>query len=451
MSRQLLSILAFVFLAGCASLDPTADVDRVTTNIRDRSGYEAAWHTPWSEKPEAWDGRSELALKQAVLLALQNNRAIRADVEQIGVARADLVQAGLLPNPIVNIMVGSADNGVTVVGASVAQEFAALWLRSSRVKAADARLNQTVLDVSDRALRLVSDVQQNYVRIVFGESAVRLTQSHISLLEKSIDVMTRRVAAGSATSLDVNRLRLQLLDLQTTLIRQNTDLQKFRRTLLEQMGVATMSTEWQVSETGLPLASLPQDLTEQVAIDLAQSQRLDVLASRFVYESRRAALRTEELSRIQSLGLGVEFQRDTGKINSIGPTVSIPVPIFDTNQARIAGAEAQFRAAVATGSAVQQRAVAQARIAWVDFRNSESLATTYQQQILELAAKNLSLTEAALKAGQVDVTILLESQREVIKAKLELNLLQANAMTSLIELEYAVGGKLLSPTSTAGP
>ena len=85
-------------MSGCASLDPKPDIGRAAATVQERSGFAAAWDQPWSDHFEVWDGASPLTAEQAVVTALKNNREIRGQVEEIAVGRADLVQAGLLPD-----------------------------------------------------------------------------------------------------------------------------------------------------------------------------------------------------------------------------------------------------------------------------------------------------------------------------------------------------------------
>jgi hypothetical protein len=70
-----------------------------------------------------------------------------------------------------------------------------LWLRDGKVKAADARLNQTVLDVSDKALRLVADVKATHARIAFGERALALSDEDLAD-HPQIHRLARRPRAG---------------------------------------------------------------------------------------------------------------------------------------------------------------------------------------------------------------------------------------------------------------
>lgn len=441
-----LALLAVV--GGCASLDPKPDIERAASTVAERSGVTPTWTEPWEASLTSWDGRTPLKVEQALAMALRNNREIRSQVEQIAASRADLVQAGLLPNPVVGLTLRfpfDPVSGGSFIGAQVVQSFTALWLRGGKIRAADARLNQTVLDISDKALRLVAEVKTTHARIAFGQLAVHHADHNLATIQKSIDSLEARVRGGEGTSLDVNRARQQFAKAQAERAIIVRDLAKDRRRMLELIGFASENAEW-TAEVDTSLAAA-LSLDEAAAITLAGLQRLDVAAARSVAEAQRADLSVEERSRLKDFGLGADFERDVDGKKTIGPVVDVAIPIFDTNEAQIAKVGSLARAAFASYEAVSQRAVREARVAWVELDSASRLVKQYRSTVLALSERNLTLAEAALKSGQADVTVLLEAQREVIDARARLTELERQAAVARIELEYAVGGRLApSPT-----
>lgn len=439
-----------VLAGGCASLDPTPDIRRASATVGERSGVAANWSEPWEATLTSWDGRSPLSVESAVAMALRNNREVRSQVEQIAASRADLVQAGLLPNPIVGLTLRfpfDPVSGGTFVGAQVVQSFTALWLRDGKVKAADARLNQTVLDVSDKALRLVADVRSTHSRIVFGQRAVSLSDENLATIRRSIESLGARVRGGEGTTLDVNRAKQQLAKAEADRAVVVRDLAKERRRMLELIGFAGEGAEWSAAATDGAVAGAPID--EGAVIALAGSQRLDVAAARSIVEAQRANLSVEEGSRLKDFGLGADFERSESGEKSIGPVVEIGIPIFDTNQARIARAGSLARAALASYEATVHRAVREARVAWVELDSASRLVAQYRADVLALSERNLTLAESALKAGQADVTVLLEAQRELIDARRALNDLEREEALARVALEQAVGGRIAIPQAAS--
>jgi cobalt-zinc-cadmium efflux system outer membrane protein len=437
-------------IGGCASLDPAQDYRRAGGMVEERSGAPVDWTSPWSEAFEGWDGALPLTQDAAVKMALRNNRELRAEVERIAESRADLVQAGLLPNPVLSLTlrapVDPAD-GVWFVGAAAVQQLTALWLRDGKIRAADARLNETVLDVSDSALRLVADVRATHARIAFGQRELDLTREAETLVRESIDAMRRRVIGGEATPLDTARLEQQLVSFETDEADLSRALAKERRRLLELMGFPAADADWAASDADL-VRALPAD--EATAIALARSQRLDVAASRALAEASAADLSVEERNRLREFGVGVDFERDTDESYTLGPVVEAEIPIFDTNEAQIAKAGSTARAALATSEAVAHRAIREARAAYIEATEAATLAARLRDVAVPLGERVADLAQRGVTAGVSDTTVLLEARRDLLEVRRTLTRREADAAVAAIELEYAVGGTVAATSGSSG-
>ncbi len=445
-TRTPVVLALFAAVGGCASLDPAPDINRAATTVGERSGVTPTWTQPWEALLTTWDGLSPLKVEQALAMALRNNREIRSQVEQISASRADLVQAGLLPNPVIGLTLRfpfDPVSGGTFIGAQAVQSFTALWLRDGRIRAADARLNQTVLDISDKALRLVAEVKTTHARIVYGQRALALSDNNLATIQRSVDSLDARIRGGEGTPLDVNRARQQHAKAQADRAILSRDLAKERRRMMELIGFAGEGADWTTDANGPP-ADVPS-IVEATAITLALSQRLDVAAARSIVDAQSADLSLEEQSRLKDFGLGADFERDVDGTKSIGPVIEVGIPIFDTNAAQIAKAGSLARAALASYEAVSQRAVREARVAWIDFESASRLSEQYRSTVLAISERNLTLAEAALKSGQADVTVLLDAQRELVNARSTLNDLERDATLARITLEHAVGGRAPEP------
>lgn len=449
-ARALAALSTLALAGGCASLDPAPDIGRAAATVSERSGVAPEWTEPWDSALTSWDGRSPLRVEQALAMALRNNRQIRSEVEAIAASRADLVQAGLLPNPALQLTLRfpfDPVSGGTFVGAQVVQSFAALWLRDGRIRAADARLNQTVLDVSDKALALAAEVRASHARIVFGQRALALIDETLATMGRTIDSFEARVRAGEGITLDVNRARQRLAGAETERDIAQRDLAQERRRMLELIGFAAEHAGWEAQPD--PSADPTPTPDEPGVIALAASQRLDIAAARSVAEARRAELTVEEQSRLRDFGVGADFERSESGEKSVGPVIEIGVPIFDTNEAQIAKAGSLARAALATYEAVAQRAVREARVVWVAADSAARLVEQRRASLVGVAEHNLALAQGALDAGDADVTAVLETQRELVEARRTLNDLERDATLARIALEHAVGGRLEAPPAVS--
>ena len=160
---------ALALVGGCtASVDPRDDIALSAGHVEARTGHAAGWSDPDTERDESlWDGAAPLTADRAVQVALRSNPAIRADLARIAAARADLAQAGLLPNPVLSASLGLAtDGGMTMLMGNAIQSLSSVWLRPSKRDTARNELQQVILRVSDSAIALASKVETSHRRVV---------------------------------------------------------------------------------------------------------------------------------------------------------------------------------------------------------------------------------------------------------------------------------------------
>ena len=440
---RLVVVLLSAGLAGCLApdVDPTDDLRQASDLVAERSGWTPSWNAPWADDTTSWDGRSPLSVRQAVTLALQNNRELRVELEAIAGARADLAQSGLLPNPVLGVSLGTSDEG-NIHDFSLVEELTQLWLLPAQRDASAAALQAQIQGASDRALRLAADVRIAHARVVFGQRGLALTASQLELVGRATDVAQARLDAGEGTQLDVNRLREERLSTQADLDSQRSELETAKRELLERLGLAAADASWVAAdEAGVPDARLAS-LTETDAVARASELRLDVAAARATVDQRQAELRAASLGRIPEASAGYDYGKDQDDLRSHGPEFELEIPIFDTGTAAVAKAESELRAAAASADQVLQAAVQQTRSAFLALQSSLRLSSLYQEQVVSLAQQNLDVAQQSYDAGEADVTVVLDTQRELGEAQAKLNDLQLGVATSAAELEYVLGGRL---------
>ncbi|HEY0523136.1 MAG TPA: hypothetical protein VGD08_07095, partial [Stellaceae bacterium] len=96
------SAAGMLLLDACVSVNPDAAFSDVQTTVSARlGGKEVKWNRDTEEDKAAQDAvarllESPLTADSAVQIALLNNRRLQAEYEDLGVAQADLIQAGLL-------------------------------------------------------------------------------------------------------------------------------------------------------------------------------------------------------------------------------------------------------------------------------------------------------------------------------------------------------------------
>ncbi len=481
--RLVLAISACTLLTSCARVEPGPELRQADAAMERSTGL----RTQWACLPELQelqpDESGAVTLDRVLSLALANNRSLRADLQVIGQAKADLVQAGLLSNPMLAMMFQlPAGGGLADFRFDVTRDFADLWLIPSRKRAAQGMLQQRVLSFTDTAIVLATDVKNNYYSLQYQALAIDLQEQNLQILQESMDIAEARLRAGQSSQLDVNLLRSRYVEAQLDLLQLRSDSRVTRQMLLRQMGVARATPDWQPRPVSLETPFTPVLRDEAMFVEAALLQRLDVQAAHWELEAAVAEFQQQQLRVIQSLGIGISGERfesrampgrkllaDTARASvaagqltapeiesagqrrlarsqeirfMLGPSLEMPLPIFDQNQAQIAKAQFRARELQQRYEELEQRVIEGVRSAWTQRRLAEDRVRLFQEALVPLQVTNLQLAEVAYQAGRETVLTVLLSQGDLIRTRLSLAAAVRDLAVSAANLERQLAGRV---------
>ena len=200
-------MLCMISFWGCASqLAPKdggfSDVQRL---VSQRTGNEIAWDQRAKHDGAVASGtRSLLAngltADEAAQIALLNNRRLQAIYENLGVARGELIQAGLLKNPRLEgaLRIRGRDD---VLELSVVQDFMSIFTIPLRRARAKAEFERVKLQVTGEAIELAGRTRMAFYRLLAEQQAISMRRSFLDAAEASYEAARRLRAAGNITAL----------------------------------------------------------------------------------------------------------------------------------------------------------------------------------------------------------------------------------------------------------
>src|SRR6266851_2555486 len=201
-------------LTGCATFDHRAGFSDVSTVVEARSGKRGVWNFGTElDKQTAQEVRAllhdTLTADGPVQVALLNNRDLQALYAELGVAQADLVQAGLLRNPVFDGAVRFllSGGGPAKVDLSAALDFLDIFYLPLRKRVAAALFEAAKLQVTGAVLDFAATVQGAFYRHQASEQRLELLQTIAQALAASFEVAQRLHTAGNITDLDLARER----------------------------------------------------------------------------------------------------------------------------------------------------------------------------------------------------------------------------------------------------
>ncbi len=436
--------------AACA----TVSAERVQSDIAEKVDARTSQGVDWSiGSPEDQKVRDavrkmladELTLEKAVAIALVNNRDMRARLAQAQVARADLIQAGLLDNPVFGVSVLRGDSG-SETELSLFEDFLNVFTLSARKKLAGTDLERTRLEVAQAALDLIAQVKRTWYALVADRQAVDLFFQVTDSTQAAAELSRRQYQAGTL-SLREQALQ-QSFHAQASLeaARAEAAFGSDREKLNHLLSLWGENTAWRLPAR---LPDVPDKLPPVAQLEgKAVTERLDLAARRAEVEAVHMALGyTKQTRWLSVLGVGFRVRRDPGGETLRGPELEVGLPAFDRAQGRIARLEAQLQDAENRYSQLAIDVRADVREAAARLAATHDSIRHYREAVLPLADRVVEETLKFYNGMLVGVYDLLLAKQTQINAARDYIGAWREFWIASADLERAVGGSFALPSA----
>jgi len=436
-------------LAGCTTVPRDAGFTEVGAQIAERTGGKRVVWNQASHDDASVDAHlrsllaDELTVDEAVQVALLNNANLQAIYEELGIAQAELVQAGLLNNPVFEF----DPRWPTKSGFrfsyefSVVQDFLDVLLRPLRKKVAEAQFQATRLRVASAVLETAAEVKVAFYRLQAAEQMAEMRRTVALATEASAEAAARMHEAGNISDFDLVNQQALHEQAKVELSRAETEAIEAREELNALMGTWGRHTAWSIAPR---LPDLPSDEVEPVGLEsLAVTQRLDLLAAWQQVQALARQLKLTGYSRMPfSLGVHSESEPDPGGPVTIGPHLEGQVPLFDQGQARVAAARALLRQSQQRYAALAVEIRSQVRRFRARMLAGRQQAEYYRRVVLPLRHRGVEEAQKQYNAMQIGVIQLLQAKQAEIDSGRDYLEALRDYWVARAELERAVGGRL---------
>ena len=446
-------MLAPLGLCACANVAEQRDaaVQSLREDFAARTGTEApeqaTVNAPVVQAALATMLEDDLDEATAVRIALLNNRNVRAAYERLGIAAADLVQAGLLHNPVFDAEAIFFLEGGTELDLSLAQPFVDLFWRPLRQRVAEHQLAAQIAAVTHELVHLTSAVRREFVSVRAAQQLVEMQRLAVDAAVASHELMRKLFDAGNvppqrltAERIVEARARLELDAAERAAI-------EAREPLSRLLGLWGKDILWTiVGELGVePLAGL--DLGGVEGRSIAAS--LDLCENRALID---AAAQRAGLVEWQSLWpegmLGPAAMREPGDGWGVGATFELELPIFDDGRARIAAADAQLRMLLHRHVQIAVETRSAARLLRDRLMRLDQRARYLQHELLPAQDKLLHETIQNYNAMQIGAfEVLAQKQQQLAASREHMTTLRDTWLTR-IDLEELLAGSVPNDAMT---
>lgn len=447
--RRKLSICycAALWASGCAT-DNLNATQPVSAELGRRTGHSFGDTTAGdSVLPPGVSLSDGLSEDEVATLALWNNAAFRENLSDLGMSRADLIQASMLPNPTVWTLFPNSAKPFELL---LRYPVEAFWLLPARIELAETEVERTTERLVQNGLDVIRDTRLAAADLALAKERFELAGATARLGQEVAELTRARLRAGDATEMEVTNAEAEARQAkeQQDRFRHEIDIASERLRALAGMGLEQWPSK--ISLDPLPAAA-PSDRESLVKEALAA--RADLRAAELAVE---AAGKRAGLAKVEAFTVaGIFSAKDVGKSSSssggsnsgsnfqtvTGPGLDITVPIFNQNQGGVAQGQARLEKAARAYVTLRDRIVLEVREAASRFAMASESYRQFQSRILPPLAEAARQAKRAYANGNVTYLFVLESQRRWADARFKAASAAADLRRASAELDRSLGGR----------
>lgn len=438
-------------LAACAVACVSADAgyDDVRSLTAARLRADVRWYEHDSARTGSEQAREllskPLTADAAVQIALLHNQALQASFEELGIARARLVQALALPNPTLDAALrygaSESDDPSIDLGASI--DLTELFFLPLRSGAAGASLDAARVSVAGRVIELAFETRVAFYAYQAAAQTLELRRTIVSALRASFEVAARLHEAGNVTDLTFATERALYEESRVAYTSAEAELAASREALNVLLGVWGQGVVWTAEERLPEPPAIEAELEQLEARAIERSLDLELHRFRFA-----AAAKGANVARVRGwvpelrAGVAAERESEPGAEWTVGPSIELELPLFYQGQGETGAALADMRREqkLYADTAVRIRAAARAIAARLVA--AKKSAAYYKEVLLPLRQQIVDETQLQFNAMSVGAFQLLQAKRDQIEtARAYVDLLR-DYWTSRARLDQLLAGRL---------
>jgi outer membrane protein, heavy metal efflux system len=402
--------------------------------------------------PDQGTSQSELVRR-----ALASNADLAADRLEIDRARARLRQAGLRPNPTLDVelstgrLTGSPGEGETSIGIALPLELGGK--RGRRVEQALVELEAAEARFADRERQLTNTVLAAYLDALAALRELEIIEGLNALDMQTVRVVEVRITEGDTAPIDLNLLRVEVerLKARRSLAEGRIQAAIFR---LKTIAGIPINESVRLRENLAKVALRPPPASLETATEIALRSRPDLRLAQLNEEVAQAGLRLAHAESRPDATISTRYtiERDINDLppplvpfpdrdRSLSFGISVGLPLFNRNHAK---AEAAIAISQARNRReyLEQTIRAEVASSYARFQTAQKAVKTFEQGVLDRSNLNIKAIRAAYEIGAFRVTDLIAEQRRLLDSQRDFTEALLESFRALTDLHAAIGAPL---------
>lgn len=414
----ILTILPHLFLSGCSTFTKDGGFNEVSSYVMNRLHQQPVWLRTDEERAEHQQIVNTilcdtLSVDEAVRVAFINNPSLQKSLTELGIAEADLVQAGRVRNPGISYTKLTPVSGEYDIERTILFDVMSLLTIPMRSAIEKQHFQQAKLQAAIDILDIAAKTRKSYYSVIAAEQKVKYLEKVNQALQASAQLALRMAEVGNWSRLQ--QAREQAFYTETTLQLADAKLAALqeREHLTRLMGLWGEQIDFKLPERlpDLPLSVVGSNELERQAL----ISRLDVQAMRHEIQSKCKALGLTKATRfIDVFDLGYVRNSSDEEPHQTGYQISLEIPIFDWGDAKVTKAQNIYMQSLWQLREIAINARSEVREAYQVYRVHYDKAKFYRDDVVTL--RKLILDESLLRYNGMLISTfeLLADEREQI-------------------------------------
>jgi cobalt-zinc-cadmium efflux system outer membrane protein len=394
-----------------------------------------------------WTEADALAAFERASPALADARA----TEQA--ARADVDQAGLRPNPTLNVGASNIPletnptygNGAglrnnLVTSAELDQPLELGGKRGHRLSVAKGALAGATLSRADALRTARAELRLAFWGAVRTRERRALAQAVRARSAETLRITRARFANQDISALDLDKIELEAAQQENELADAVASERTAVAALLKLAGPGAPADVEVSGDLASPATPLdPVRLTAR-----ALEARPDLAAARRKVATAQASVSLAEAQAVPDVTVGVGYTRSRALLSgdnpqSLGLTLSVPLPLFHRNQGEISKARVEASRSEDQARALEAGIARDVAAAHARYAAAAEKVARYEGGSLARAERALAVAEKTYRSGDRSLLEFLEAERTYIAVRADYLDTMYELRAARLELEQAVG------------
>ena len=386
-----------------------------------------------------------LTLSAAITRALNYNASLKAAFVEIEARHGEEAQAAVKPNPELLATVENFGGTKDRAGFQSAEETLEI---SQLIELGDKRLARLTLAHQEAAVagwdyeaartQVVTNAAQAFVMVLASQKRIEVLRKAVTVAEKTTSGVGARVDAGKVSPIELDRVKVGTARAVASVKTEQAKLEAAKLKLASLWGVNgndfTLAQGRLASKTTVPTATRLKSFLDNNPSVARWSDEIG---------KRTAQLNLERSKAVPDIKVGAGVRRyDDTDASAFVASVSMPLQIFDRNTGNIQAAErrivkAEYDASVARSDVASTlfEALGALSVAATQIRSLE-------RDVIPAAERAFDATQIGYAEGKLDLLNVLDIQKSVFEARLDLVNAQAEYERAKVQIEALIGRAL---------